>query len=298
MKNNKVGLVTVLYNAPEVLEDFFFSISSQEFKNYHLYIIDNSTTPEPLRTTKKLIHQYSLEHVTLIDNKSNNVGVAAGNNQGIKSALKDGCDYILLINNDLIFKNPCVLSTLMHITIEKNEKMVSPLILNYPEKKIWYAGGYFDEYRALAPHKYVNKNPKTIKENFPIYHEYAPTCFLIIHRSVFEKSGLIDESYFAYYDDTDFLYRAHKNGFTVRLIPDVKIYHKVSISTGGNTSFFGAYYLTRNRLFFAKKCLKFPKREISLAYTIITRIIIIMFSKSKTDIKKALIKGILDGIRM
>lgn len=293
MKSPKLGLVTVLYNTPEVLEDFFRSLACQTYKNFILYVIDNSSKPESLRLARELASQYCIE-TTFIDNQGNNVGVAAGNNQGIKAALVDGCEYVLIINNDLLFEAPDVFDKLMQVAIN-GESLVSPLILNYPEGKLWYAGGHFDEYRALAPHDYAGMDKAAVAK-FDEYHAYAPTCFLIVNSDVFKQVGMMDERYFAYYDDTDFLYRAYIAGYKVKLEQDVVISHKVSVSTGGDLSFFGAYHLTRNRMYFAKKNLHFPKREISIAYTIVTRLGRILLSSG--GVRQGFIKGIVDGFKM
>ncbi|MBV7598801.1 glycosyltransferase family 2 protein [Aeromonas encheleia] len=293
MKSPKLGLVTVLYNTPEVLPDFFNSLACQNYKDFILYVIDNSSKPESLSLAHELATQYGIE-TSFIDNKGNNVGVAAGNNQGIQAALADGCEYILIINNDLIFETPDVFGNLMQVAIS-GESLISPLILNYPEGKLWYAGGYFDEYRALAPHDCAGMDKDTATR-FDDYHAYAPTCFLIVNRDVFKKVGMMDERYFAYYDDTDFLYRAHVAGYKVKLEQNIVISHKVSVSTGGDLSFFGAYHLTRNRIYFAKKNLPFPKREISIAYTMITRLGRIMLSTGA--VRQGFIKGLVDGFKM
>lgn len=291
--SSKIGLVTVLYNTPEVLPDFFKSLACQSYNNYILYVIDNSSKPESLRLARELTLQYGIE-TSFIDNHSNNVGVAAGNNQGIEAALVDGCEYILIINNDLLFETPDVFEKLTQVAAS-GESLVSPLILNYPEGKLWYAGGHFDEYRALAPHDYAGMDKMAVAK-FDEYHAYAPTCFLIVNSDVFRQVGMMDERYFAYYDDTDFLYRAYLAGYKVKLEQNVVISHKVSVSTGGDLSFFGAYHLTRNRIYFAKKNLPFPKREISIIYTMITRLGRILLSTGA--VRQGFIKGIVDGFKM
>jgi len=74
------------------------------------------------------------------------------------------------------------------------------------------------------------------------------------------------------------------------------ISHKVSVSTGGDLSFFGAYHLTRNRIYFAKKNLPFPKREISIVYTMMTRFVRVI--QSSGVVRQGLIKGLVDGFKM
>ncbi|HDZ8854606.1 TPA: glycosyltransferase family 2 protein [Aeromonas dhakensis] len=295
MKSPKLGLVTVLYNTPSVLPDFFKSLSCQNYKNYTLYVVDNSSTSESLDLAKSLSEQYAVSTI-FIDNQGNNVGVAAGNNQGALAAGRDGCDYIVFINNDLLFEQPTVFSELVKVATDDNVKVLSPLILNYPAGNIWYAGGEIDELKAVAPHFMIDEvyQPQTIRR---ARFTYAPTCFLMIARDVWEQVGLMDERYFAYYDDTDFLYRIVQSGFLVELIPSALIYHKVGSSTGGDISRFGMYHLTRNRIYFIKKNIKGMKKFISLLYTLMTRVLRMLTIKNP-ELRSAIGKGILDGLKM
>lgn len=293
MSKPKLGLVTVLYNTPSVLNDFFYSLSLQDYTNYHLYVIDNSTSSESLELSKALSEKYSIS-CSFIDNNGNNLGVAEGNNQGIKAALEDKSDYILLLNNDLLFDDESIITNLV-IEAEKGNDIISPVILSYPGKKIWYAGGYFNEFKGIAPHLHValtfNSKLKLDKD-----YSYAPTCFLLISKNVFDKIGYMDKKYFAYYDDTDFLYRAYSNKYFVRLLSSTVIYHKVSVSTGGALSFFGAYYLTRNRIYFCRKNLTLSKSLISISYTVFVSLIKLINKNVK--IRKGILKGLFDGFRV
>lgn len=288
----KLGLVTVLYNSPEVLADFFRSVALQSYKNYVVYIVDNSSAPEPLAISRELCQQHGIQAV-FIDNQGNNVGVAAGNNQGTEQALQDSCDYVLYINNDLLFENSSLFSDLVKTAVA-GQPMVSPLILNYPAKKIWYAGGGFDELRATAPHfnidnDYIAADIKAANFN------YAPTCFLLVARDVVEKVGQMDEEYFAYYDDTDFLYRAMKKGFSVYLAANSIIYHKVGSSTGGDLSYFGMYHLTRNRIYFIKKNYQGYRKQLSLSYVYCNRLAKILLCKG--ELRKACWQGLIAGFK-
>ena len=98
--DNKIGIVTILYNSEAVLDDFFESLSHQTFKNFILYIVDNLSPDNSLSRAKSLGKKVDFECVYIENGQ--NFGVAKGNNIGIKAALKDGCNYILLSNNDSI----------------------------------------------------------------------------------------------------------------------------------------------------------------------------------------------------
>ncbi|KFC83116.1 glycosyltransferase family 2 protein [Ewingella americana] len=295
IKSQKLGLVTVLYNSPEVLDDFFNSLSIQKNINFHLYIVDNSSTEESINLSKILADTYNIP-TTFINNHGCNVGVAAGNNQGAKAAIEDNCDFLLFLNNDIIIEYEGLLANLITRMIEEKMDMASPTILNYPQKKIWYCGGHFDLLKALAPHDHIDED--YYAKNFEEIHQssYAPTCFLVVSRSLWMNVGEMDEKYFAYFDDTDFLYRAYKASYPVNVFSNLIIYHKVGASTGGDISYFGMYHLTRNRLYFIKKNLSVLSSILPLSYIFITRLYILLFTSNSQ--KKAIRKGIIDGIKM
>ncbi|MFH5071374.1 glycosyltransferase family 2 protein [Enterobacter cloacae complex sp. 2024EL-00215] len=293
----KVGLVTVLFNSPGVLPDFYLSVEKQNYQNKHLYIVDNSTNQDSLNLTQELLQTKNIEY-TFINNEGNNVGVAQANNQGIEQALKEGCEYILLTNNDLIFEGEDTLSKMLDLAEEEQCRLVSPVIFSYPEKKVWYAGAFFNKKKAIASHLFEGADYKDVHADIPKECDYAPTCFLLVHASVFTAIGMMDARYFAYYDDTDFLYRAHKAGNNVRILNEPLVFHKVSTSTGGGLSLFGAYYLTRNRIFFARKNIEAPYYIMSILFTIITRLIYPLCRKTPYKIYKAFIRGIVDGLML
>lgn len=294
MSDKKLGLITVLYNAPDILDDFFRSISVQNYKNYHLYVIDNSSNPEPLQIAMSFSALYKLP-VTFIDNKGNNNGVTGGNNQGIEQALADRCDYLAFINNDLIFDNESLFSTIINKMASSRLSLATPVILSYPEKKIWYAGGYIDKVRAVAPH-YMLGDELSADGVPELLCTYAPTCFLFLTRELILSVGNMDEKYFAYYDDTDFMFRCGEKGYKVSLLSDLVIYHKVGSSTGGDLSAFGAYHLARNRIYFIRKNMKGLMKAVSLCYTLMTRCIRLL--SMERSLRTQVIRGLIDGFRL
>ena len=82
---------------------------------------------------------------------------------------------------------------------------------------------------------------------------YTPTCCVLIRAELFDKIGLMDARYFAYVDDTDFMYRALKIGSKLFYLADARLFHKVGRLTGGKDSPFSIRYAARNQAFFALK---------------------------------------------
>ena len=223
----KIGLVTVTYNSGNVLQPFLDNLLAQSFQNFNLYVIDNASQD----TTLNILDKLNDNRVNQTRNQSN-LGVAAANNIGIRKALADQCSHILILNNDIEF--PGSLLEDMLSSIKKNNcSLLAPKIMYHSDKKIiWYAGGGFKKSNGYLPfHIGFNENNKNNKYNSN-YVDYASTCCLLIRKEVFDNIGLMDEKYFVYFDDTDFLFRVRKSG-NYKLYYDSKIslFHKVGSLT-------------------------------------------------------------------
>jgi len=250
LRGRKIGAVTVTYNSARLLDDYLLSTDKQDHAEWHTYIIDNDskdTTVADLRSRHLDPTRY-----TLVAN-SVNVGVAAGNNQGILKALADGCDWVLLINNDTVFP-PRLFSYLLQTATGHGWGVVVPKIhFNEPAGSIWYGGGGFDPRKGHTGYHAGIEEPDTGQFDRVRTVDYSPTCCMLIHRSVFECVGLMDECYFAYFDDTDFCWRLKQERLAIGYAPEVVLIHKVGGSTGGTTSPFFARMTARNRLYYLRK---------------------------------------------
>ncbi|MEI6752664.1 MAG: glycosyltransferase family 2 protein [Paludibacter sp.] len=246
--SGKIGIVTVLYKSESVLPEFFESIEKQTYKNFILYIIDNKSPDNSLALSEKFKIISSFETVVIAND--DNYGVAKGNNIGIKQALVDDCDYILLSNNDVTFEKNTVWDLLENL-VSTNADMAVPKIYYRDTKLIWFAEGKFLKFNGQNIHVgYLeNDNGKFDKKKII---ETAPTCFMLIQKDVFKCIGLMDEKYFVYWDDTDFIYRSKKIGKTLWYFPKVTINHWEGTSTGVKSDF-SIYYLFRNFVYFTLK---------------------------------------------
>jgi len=288
-----LGLVTVLYNSNGVLDEFFRSVSIQTFTDYHLYIIDNSPSDE----TDVLIDSLTKKHgVTRFSHHKNdgNYGVAKGNNQGTELAIKDGAEYIILLNNDIVFNQPFLFGDLVKCAVEQKEDIVFPKVMFHGTRKIQVAGGKFIYYKGVAEGFGVHDDDGE-RYNTPGHFDYAPTCFMMISKKVFETIGYMDERYFVYGDDDDFVYRAIKRGFKLYFTPHLEIFHKDSFSTGGHESPFSIYQMNRNRLYFIKKHFSFPLKQVALSHAIATKTIRYLFYYDASG-RKALFNAFKDGL--
>ncbi len=240
-ENGRVGIVIVNYNGAKFQNECITSILQSNYENYSIIIVDNASTDNSI----DLLKIFDDERITIIKLEEN-CGVARGNNMGIQKSMEIGCSHTLLLNNDTI-----VTKDFLSKLIACNQDIVSSKIYYYDSDIIWYAGGRLQKLKGTAQHlNYKERDNNSIISG---YFDYSPTCCLLVKNDVFNKIGLIDENYFLYFDDTDFCYRANQSGYKIWLCNESIIYHKVSLSTGGDSSPTAIYYQNRNRIYYINK---------------------------------------------
>ncbi|ANP73906.1 glycosyltransferase family 2 protein [Cryobacterium arcticum] len=258
----KVGVVTVTYNSETVLPDFLDSLAQQVGVELRLYAVDNDSHDASVAMLRA---ESRLGFVAIVPNDSN-VGVAVGNNQGIELALQDGCDWVLLLNNDTVLPGNA-LATLVQVAEENGLKLLSPAIeATEPAGTIWYGGGKFvplQGFRTLhgTAGQSVSQFPKELVKT-----GYASTCCLLVHPAVFKSVGLMDPVYFVYFDDVDFAVRSVAQGFEYWVTPEVTIIHKASSLTGGKSSPFTVKWVSRNWPLIAIRHLNVASKFVALSY--------------------------------
>lgn len=239
----KLAVILVNYNglddSIECIESIKKSSCNDEIT---VVFVDNSSKVNEAEIIKK-----QFDDVVTIRSEENG-GFSAGNNIGIKYAIRAGFEYIMLLNNDTIIDAQMIAR--LQEKCEKNTVTV-PQMLYYAEPdKIWYGGGEINRWTGNAKHKYMNQSNNSEKDEIVTF---ATGCCMMIHVETLKTVGLLDESYFMYCEDTEFCIRLAQKGIKIKYIPLAKLWHKVSKSTGGSESSFSLYYITRNRLEYLKK---------------------------------------------
>lgn len=248
MLRDSIGVVTVTYNSSGFLDEFIACCNNQTFRNFRVYCIDNNSTDD----TVNLLNKIRDERWRISVNRDNR-GVAAGNNQGIIQALRDNCEWVLLLNNDTSFSADCFEKLIGCCSVERWLVAVPKIYFDKPKGHIWYGGGNFSRMKGYSGQHLAMGELDVGQVNQRNVVEYAPTCAMLVHRSVFERVGLMDEAYFVYFDDTDFCWRLKQAGAKIGYNPDAAIVHKVGGSTGGDRRPFTVRFTSRNRMFYIRK---------------------------------------------
>lgn len=177
-----------------------------------------------------------------------NLGFAGGNNVGIRHALKNAADYVLLLNNDTIV-DPGFLKPLVDAATADDEVgiLCSKILFHSQSNVIWFAGAKLRP--VLGWDSHLGYGEVDTGQYDQMVESDRPTgCAMMVSRRVCETIGLLREEMFCYAEDVDWGLRARKAGFKVLYVPTSKVWHKVTQATGGIASPVSQYYTVRNML--------------------------------------------------
>ena len=212
-----VSILILNYNGEPYVERCLNSLLDQSYSNFEVIMVDNGSSDNSLQILKEYVPQIKL----ILNDK--NLGFAGGNNVGIKEA---SGEFIVLFNNDAIADKDW-LSNLVKGGLDMPEADIvsGPIYYYEPKDVIWCAGAHLDMITGLAWH--LGQYETEFDPHSDI--DYFPGCALLIRREVFEKIGLLDERFFLYAEDPDFCLRAKRERFKLKLVPEAKVWHMVSM---------------------------------------------------------------------
>lgn len=177
-------------------------------------VIDNASIDNSLQLIESRFPK-----IKIIKNKKN-LGFAGGNNVGIRLALKQKAEAVLLLNQDTVAER-----NFLSPLLANGADMVAPII-KFKQKGKWVYdfGGKINWWIGKTSHDERAK----VKNEKPVKIDYVSGCCMLIKKEVFNKIGLLDEKFFFYFEDTDFCLRAKKAGFKIAVEPKSMVLHKLT----------------------------------------------------------------------
>ena len=174
-----------------------------------------------------------------------NLGFAGGNNVGIRRALDRGAHWVLLLNNDATAQPGLAEALEAAAAVRPDAGVLACKVLFADSERIWYGGAGFNAYVGRSRHAGFG-DPDAPGELADV--ERATGTGMAVSRAAIEAAGLLDEELFLYAEDLEWCLRIREAGFAVVYVPDARVRHRVSASSGGAGSPTTSYYETRNML--------------------------------------------------
>ncbi|MGA0242325.1 MAG: glycosyltransferase family 2 protein [Candidatus Marinamargulisbacteria bacterium] len=228
-----VTCILLNYNQWQLTQDCISSIAFVDYSNLTVLVIDNQSKTHPKSLNFKsieypvfdayyknnIISKKSFKRSPFFTIQSDiNGGFSYGINIGIKIAIESlDTDYIWILNNDTI----CSKATLQTLVDQASPTtIIGSKLVSLHGKPLRSSGQI---HPLLGTSSVINSKNKKM--------DYIPFTSVLFSQSLAKEIGPLDVSFFLYYEDADFCYRAVNKGFSLSVCQLSIIIHNESYTT-------------------------------------------------------------------
>jgi GT2 family glycosyltransferase len=242
----KVAIVVLNWNGYHYTKACVESLERITWPNYEIIVVDNGSTDDSARKLREDFPRHQI-----LANPTN-LGFARGHNVGIRRALADGADYVLLLSNDFVVTPGFLEPALALAESDARIGMIGGKIylLEQPGR-LWYAGGRISRLRGMVKVYGARRKDRGQYERIRRI-SFVSGAKMLIKRAVLQNVGLLPEEYFFGIEEWDYSVAVGRAGYRMYYVPGFVSYHKV----GGSYSQTRPKYLYgwwRGRLIFQEK---------------------------------------------
>ena len=237
----RLAVAIVNYNSADLVIEGMAGLTAElaGFAEGAVLVVDNASPEgDGTRLEAFLADFPDRDRVRLIRSPVNG-GFAAGNNLAF-AALRDlgwQADAVMLLNPDAMVR-PGALHHLAAVLLERpaagvvgaalenEDGTVRPAAFRFPSIM-----GEFARESVLGPVQRLWPTAEPVGTQ-PARVDWVTGAAMMIRRSMLDAIGPMDEGYFLYFEETDFMLRATRAGWEVWHAPAARVYHRAGASTG------------------------------------------------------------------
>jgi GT2 family glycosyltransferase len=217
-----ISIVIPTWNGCALMCDCLRSLRDQTFQDFEVIVVDDGSTDG---TVMKLEEDCpEAQCVSLTQNR----GFAVATNTGIRRATGT---WVFLLNNDMTLEPECLARLMAGATDDVS--MVAPLVLWRDEREVVYSAGDLMRTSGRPESHGFRVARADLKVPEEIFGVSAGAG--LFRKGLFDEIGLLDESFAAYFEDSDLCFRARLAGHNAALAVDAVAYHIGSASIAGRT---------------------------------------------------------------
>ncbi len=223
-KEMKLPIVILNWNGFNDTQECINSILAENPENIIIHLIDNGSDEEDSQAIKK--HFGNEPTIQITFNKSN-LGYTKAHNRIIDKLIKEGHQYIFLLNNDTIAPPKSIVylqENLKHFDTD----ILSCKMIKYDDQHLMDNSGH----KMLSSGEIIpigqNENIKKYTNRFENIGASAGAA--LYSADMLKDIGLFDEYFETGYEDAELGLRAFIAGYKCLFEPEVIIYHKMGRS--------------------------------------------------------------------
>lgn len=280
----KASVVIPNYNGEKYIDECMNALRKQREQDFEVILVDNASEDKSIAAFE-VYNDLNIRTITLDEN----YGFSRAVNEGIKASESE---YVILLNNDTHVGKNFVGALVDAMDEDDNIFSAQAHMLQYSDRTITDSAG--DYFCALGWGFSRGKDEKASKftERRDVFSSCAGAA--IYRKSVFETIGYFDEVFFAYLEDMDIGYRAKLHGYRNVFVPEAKVLHVGSGSSGSRYNEFKTKLAARNSMLVMYKNFAGWQFLVNIPF-ILAGIILKSAFFAKQKLLKAYLKGILEA---
>lgn len=259
--NPTIAIILVNYNGKADTLECLISLRMDRYPHKQIIVVDNGSSDDSVAALCA-----AFPEITVLKN-GRNLGFTGGNNAGILYALAQNPrpKYLYLLNNDTTV-DPDSTNHLIEALESDPQCGVAAPVMHYFDRKdvAWFAGSTLDLTHGLALHD--NSAPPA-ESDPPRELPWITGCAMLFRADVLKNLAGFDDRFFLYWEDVDLSLRVRAAGYSLKLVPAARIYHKCGSTSNRTISCFGEYYYLRNNLLLIDKHL--PKHKTRAKFRVL-----------------------------
>lgn len=230
----RIAIVVLNWNNWEDTRECLSSMAKLTFPDVGVYVVDNGSTDDSAQRIASGFPGVRL--LRLPDNR----GFGGGMNAGLETALEDGYDFVLCLNNDMVVEADFLES--LEAAARGDRVVPYPALFLYaPRSAIDSLGNRIDLFTGMTT--MIAAGSQELPELIDADYTEVP----LLSRDLVEAIGGWREDFFFYYEDADLGLRIAEAGWRLVCVPESRVYHKRG-HTADRVPGIRSYYSLRNRL--------------------------------------------------
>lgn len=259
-----IGAVVLNWNGWEDTAACVQSLRKATYPSLEVLIVDNGSTDG---SADRLRERFPGHPIIAT---GENLGYAGGNNVGIRYWLDRRMNYILILNNDTLVDPSFLEPMVSAMQDDSSLGLIGPLILYQSDPNTVQCVG-LDVNISLGTVRSFGDGEQNRGQYQGLRRvQFLGGTCLLVRSEVFEKVGLLDETFFMYAEEVEFLVRASRAGYHAAVAGSSKICHKSKASTNKVHGLF-LYYITRNRVLLGRRIASWTQWLIFVVFDLCVR---------------------------
>ena len=238
-----MGAIVLTYNGRHLLEVLLPSLEAQSYRDFRTLVVDNGSTDDTSEWLSATWPQVDVLALPV------NIGVTAALNAGLRAA---SYEFVALLNNDMELDRDFLAELLAALVDHPEAGSAAPKLLAFHDRGVIDgAGDTFHWAGAGWRRGHGERDVGQYERPQPIFGACGGAT--VYRRAALDAVGLLDEDFFAFYEDVDSSFRAQLAGYGCRYVPSAVAYHIGSATIGKGETDFTRYHIWRNGIWVVLK---------------------------------------------